>query len=177
MELTFVFDPYCPRSAAAAPAVLDLWRSLRSRVGFEAVHAGTTSARLGLGPDSERSARAFCALRAAAPSLAIPIAYELHAARGERLGRRVLTDVALRAGIDPARVLEELRHPARRERAHAELERGRALRLGDGPALLFAHEHIITSVPLSAGPLGAFVKPLLRPRADAAREPARSAHR
>jgi protein-disulfide isomerase-like protein with CxxC motif len=146
--LTFVFDPYCPRSVAAAPAVLELWRSHRGRVRFEAVHAGTASARLGFGPDSERSARAFCALRAAAPSLVIPIASELHAASGERLGRRVLTEIALRVGLDPARVFAELRHPDRRERARAELERGRTLRLGPGPALLLAHDHVVSSVPL-----------------------------
>jgi protein-disulfide isomerase-like protein with CxxC motif len=149
LTLTFVFDPYCPRSAAAAPVVLELWRAHRGRLRFEAVHAGSSSARLGLGPDSERSARAFCALRAAAPSLAIPIASELHAASGERLGRRVLTEIALRVGLDPARVFTELRHPDRRERARAELERGRSLRLDPGPALLLEHQHVVTNVPFA----------------------------
>ncbi|MDA0180051.1 hypothetical protein OJ997_07070 [Solirubrobacter phytolaccae] len=182
--LTFVFDPHHPRSAAAAPAVLELWRSHRARVRFEAAHAGTATARLGLGHDSERSARAFCALRAAAPSLALPIAVELH--RGERLGRRVLVDIALRVGLDPARVFDELRHPARRERALAELQRGRSLQLGDGPTLLFEHEHIVTRVPLEDGPLAALVEPLLlsawpEPRRVAApaaeRARTRAAHR
>jgi protein-disulfide isomerase-like protein with CxxC motif len=146
--LTFVFDPYCARSVAAAPTVLALWARHRGRLRFEAVHTGAVSARLGFGPDSERSARAYCALRAAAPSLAIPIAAGLHATSGERLGRRVLTDIALGVGLDPARVLAELRHPERRERARAELERGRSLQLGPGPALLLEHDHVVSSVPL-----------------------------
>lgn len=163
--LTFVFDPYCAGSAAAAPAVLDLWRTHRGLAHFHAVHAGTAAARFGLGPDSERSARAFCALRAAAPSLAVPIAAELH--HSERLGRRVLVDVALRVGLDPARVFEELRRPGRGERARAELERGRALQLGAGPTLLLEHGHVVTSVPLTDGPLAAMVEPWLAARAAA----------
>ncbi len=114
--VTFVFDPYCARSAAAAPTVLELWRRHRGRIAFEAVHTGSATARFGLGPDSERSARAFCALRAAAPSLAVPIAVELH--RAERLGRAVLVDIALRVGLDPARVFDEP-PPARPARAGA----------------------------------------------------------
>src|SRR5690349_15766973 len=139
--LTFVFDPYSLESAATAPAVVDLWRT-HGTVRFETVHAGTATARLGLGPDSERSARAFSALRAAAPHLELPLMHELHqalAVRGERLGRRVLSEIANRLTFDPARVFEQLRHPERRERARAELERGRALQLGTGPALLFEH--------------------------------------
>ena len=163
--LTFVFDPYCPRSAAAAPAVVALWRTHRSHARFEAVHAGNAAARLGFGPDSERSARAFCALRAAAPSLALPIAGEMH--RGERLGRRVLVDVALRVGVDPARVFDELRHPERRERARAELVRGASLRLGAGPTLLFEQDHIVTSIPLDDGRLRAHVDAALQVRGDA----------
>lgn len=157
--LTFVFDPYCARSAAAAPAVLELWRSHRGRVAFDAVHAGAAVARFGLGPDSERSARAFCALRAAAPAYAVPIAVELH--RTERLGRGVLIDIAQRVGADPARVFEELRRPGLGERARAELDRGRVLQLGDGPALLFEHDRIVSSVPLDERPLGAVIEPWL----------------
>jgi len=89
----------------------------------------------------------------------VPIAAELH--RGERLGRRVLVDVALRVGLDPARVFDELRRHDRGERARAELERARALQLGDGPTLLFEHDRIVTSVPLDAGPLARLVNPLL----------------
>jgi protein-disulfide isomerase-like protein with CxxC motif len=150
--LTYVFDPYCPRSAAAAPAVLALWQAYREHARFATVHAGSTTSRLGLGPDSERSARAFCALRAAAPQLELPLMHELHQAlgiRGERLGRRVLTGIAERLGIDPATVFDGLR----REHARAELDRGRALQLGPGPSLLFEHDHIITSLPLDAEPL------------------------
>ncbi|RKQ84818.1 hypothetical protein C8N24_6448 [Solirubrobacter pauli] len=168
--LTFVFDPYCARSAAAAPAVLELWRSHRDRVTFAAVHAGGAVARFGLGPDSERSARAFCALRAAAPRQAVPIAVELH--RAPRLGRGVLVDVALRVGADPARVFEELRRPGRGERARAELDRGRALQLGDGPALLFECDHVVSSVPLDEGPLAAVLESWL---AAGARVPASTA--
>lgn len=157
--LTFVFDPYCARSAAAAPAVLELWRSHRDRVTFDAVHAGGAVARFGLGPDSERSARAFCALRGAAPTQAVPIAVELH--RAPRLGRSVLVDIALRVGADPARVFEELRRPGRGERARTELDRGRALQLGDGPALLFEQDRIVSSVPLDEGPLDTLIEPWL----------------
>jgi len=163
--LTFVFDPYCARSVAAAPSVLELWRSHRGRAAFEAVHAGTATARLGLGPDSERSARAFCALRAAAPSLALPIAVELH--RGERLGRSVLVDIALRVGLDPARVFDELRRPGRRERARVELERGRTLQLGSGPTLLFEQDRIVTSLPLEQERLATLVDSLLAQGATA----------
>jgi len=152
--LTYVFDPYCPRSAAAAPAVLALWRSCRVQAGFETLHAGTASSWLG--PDSERSARAFSALRAAAPQLELPLMHELHQAlgvRGERLGRRVLSGVAQRMGIESAHVFDALRAPGRREQARAELERGRALQLGDGPTLLLEHGNIITSLPLDTEPL------------------------
>ena len=149
--LTFVFDPYSPRSLAAAPAVLALWHEHRAGVRFETVHAGTASAGLGLGPDSERSARAFSALRAAAPHLEIPIMHEFHLAlRSERPGRRLLTGVAQRLDLDPATVFDALRHPRRREHARAELERGNALRLGDGPALLYEHDQIRSSLPLEA---------------------------
>jgi len=147
--LTFVFDPYCPRSVVAAPAVLALWQEHRTRVRFEAVHAGTATARLGLGPDSERSARAFSALRAAAPHLEIPLVHEFHQVlRSERLGRRALTGIAQRVDVDPALVFEALRHPLRREHARKELERGNALRLSDGPAILYEHDHIFSSLPL-----------------------------
>jgi len=162
--LTYIFDPYCPRSAAAAPQVLELWREQRSTIAFEAVHAGMATARLGLGPDSERSARAFSALRDAAPHLQLPLMHELHEAlgvRNERLGRRVLTEIARRLGVDPATAFDHLRHPQRRQRARAELERGRALQLGNGPTLLFERDRILTSVPLDAGPLSAHVTPLL----------------
>jgi len=165
--LTFVFDPHCARSAAAAPAVLELWRSYRGELRFEAVHAGDAVARLGFGPDSVRSAGAFCALRAAAPSLALPIAVELH--RGERLGRSLLVDIALRVGLDPARVFDELRRPGRRERARAELDRGRALQLGTGPTLLVERDHIVSSVPLDEGPLAPLVEPWLARRVTTAR--------
>jgi hypothetical protein len=47
--LTYIFDPYCPNSAAAAPAIVGLWHAHRSRVTFATVHAGTATARLGLG--------------------------------------------------------------------------------------------------------------------------------
>jgi len=144
--------------------LLECWQTHGSRVRFQTVHAGTHSARLGLGPDSERSARAFSALRAAAPQLELPLMVELHqalAARGERLGRRVLTDIAQRVGVDAPAVFEQLRHPQGRERARAELERGRALQLGGGPTLLFTQGHVVTSVPLGAGPLGAIVAPML----------------
>jgi hypothetical protein len=164
--LTFVFDPYSPPSAVAAAAVLELWRSHRSCVCFQAVHAGTSSAHFGLGPDSDRSARAFSALRAAAPHLELPLVHELHqalAVRGERLGRRVLTDIARHLGLDAATVFEQLRHPQRRQRARAELQRGRALQLGSGPTLLFEHENIITSVPLDGSPLSAIIGPMLPP--------------
>jgi len=162
--LTFVFDPYSVESVLAAPAVVELWRAHHSRVRFETVHAGTLTARMGLGPDSERSARAFSALRAAAPQLELPLMHELHqalGARGERLGRRVLSEIAQRLSFDPARVFEQLRHPDRRERARAELERGRALQLGTGPALLFEHEHIVTSVPLDVRSLAAIIEPMV----------------
>jgi len=164
--LTFVFDPYSPPSAVAATAVLDLWHTHRSRVGFRAVHAGTQSAHFGLGPDSDRSARAFSALRAAAPQLELPLVHELHqalAARGERLGRRVLTDIAYHLGLDAATVFEQLRHPQRRQLARAELQRGRALQLGNGPTLLFEHANIITSLPLNDSPLSAIIDPMLPP--------------
>jgi len=162
--LTYVFDPYCARSAATAPAVVELWRELRGSVRFETVHAGTAVARLGLGPDSERAARAFSALRDAAPHLEVPLMHELHEAlaiRRERLGRRVLLDVAHRVGMDPATAFDQLRHPQRGRRARAELERGRALQLGDGPTLLFEHDRILTSVPLDAGPLTDHLTPIL----------------
>ena len=162
--LTYVFDPYCARSAAAAAAVLTLWREHRSRARFETFHTGTASGHLGLGPDSERSARAFSALRDAAPDLELPLVHELHQALGvrrERLGRRVLTDLAHRVGLDPATVFDQLRHPQRRQRARAELARGRALQLGHGPTLLFEHDHILTSVPLDAGPLEDIIMPML----------------
>ena len=157
--LTYVFDPYCPRSAAAAPAVLGLWRAYRDRARFATVPAGTASAWLG--PDSERSARAFCALRAAAPRLELPLMHELHQALGvrrERLGRRVLVGVAQRVGLDPGYVLDALRQPGRREQARAELARGRALQLGDGPTLLFEHATIVSSVPLDAGALDQIIE-------------------
>jgi predicted DsbA family dithiol-disulfide isomerase len=159
--LTFVFDPYSAPSALAAGAVLELWRTHHERARFEAVHAGTSSAHFGLGADSDRSARAFSALRAAGPHLELPLMHELHqalAVRGERLGRRMLTDIALRLGLDPATVFEQLRHPERRQRARAELQRGRALQLGGGATLLFEHENIVTSLPLDGSPLGAIVE-------------------
>ena len=149
--LTFVFDPYCARSFAAAQSVRDLWRS-HPGLPIATVHTGRASSRLGLGPDSERSARAFSALRDAAPHLEVPLMYELHRASSDRLGRRVLTDIAQRLQIDPAQVFEQLRHPQRRERARTELERGRTLQLGDGPTLLFEHDHIVSSLPLD-GPV------------------------
>jgi predicted DsbA family dithiol-disulfide isomerase len=161
--LTFIFDPYSPESVAAAPAVVDLWRTHR-RVRFETVHAGASTARLGLGPDSERSARAFSALRAAAPHLELPLMLELHqalGARGERLGRRVLSEIALRLHLDPSAVFDQLRHPERRERARAELARGRALQIGTGPTLLYEHDHIVTRVPLDAGLLAAILEPMV----------------
>jgi len=137
--LTFVFDPFCPRSAAVAPAVLDLWREHRFRLSFTAAHAGTASARFGLGPDAERSARAFCALRSVAPDLEIPFAVALH----ERtLTRRTLTELALRFDADPVRVFAALDAG----QARAELARGRALQLGPGPALLSEQDHIVSSV-------------------------------
>jgi len=162
--LTFIFDPYSPDSVAAAPTVVELWRAHHTGLHFETVHAGHATARLGTGPDSERSARAFSALRAAAPQLELPLMHELHqalGARGERLGRRVLSEIAQRLTFDPAKVFEALRHPDRRERARAELERGRALQLGSGPALLFEHDHIVTSIPLNAGPLAPLIAPLV----------------
>jgi len=168
--LTYIFDPYCADSAAAAPAVVELWHAHRSGVTFATVHAGTATARLGLGPDSERSARAFSALRAAAPHLEMPLMHELHQAlgvRGERLGRRVLSDIAHRVGLNPATVFEALRHPRRRERARAELERGRSMQLGNGPTLLFEHNKIITSIPLNTGPLDQAIATLLPVRAEA----------
>ena len=137
--LTFVFDPFCPRSAAVAPAVLDLWRERRAGVTFTAAHAGTAVSRFGLGPDSERSARAFCALRAVAPELEVPIAVALHQ---QTMSRRVLTELALRFGADPARVFAALDADA----ARAELARGRTLQLGPGPALLFEHDCIVSSL-------------------------------
>jgi protein-disulfide isomerase-like protein with CxxC motif len=161
--LTFVFDPYCRESVAAAPAVLELWRTHRTQLHFETVHTGRSTARLGFGPDSERSARAFSALRAAAPQLELPLMHELHQAlgtRGERLGRRVLSEIAQRLTIDPATVFDQLRHPDRRDHARAELDRGRALQLGTGPTLLYEHEHIITSIPLDAGPLATLITPM-----------------
>jgi hypothetical protein len=137
--LTFVFDPYCARSAAVAPAVLELWREHRSDVRFTAAHAGAAVSRFGLGPDSERSARAFCALRAVAPQLEVPIAVALHQ---QRMSRRVLTELALRFGADPARVFAALDADA----ARAELARGRTLQLGPGPALLFEQDSIVSSL-------------------------------
>lgn len=144
--LTYVFDPYDPQSAAGAEVVLELWHTHRTRLRFETVHAGAHSAWLGLGPDSERSARVFCALRSAAPAQEVPIMHALHRARDERLGRRLVNELAQGAGIDPASVFAQLR----RDRARAELERGRALQLGQGPTLLFTQDHVVTSVPLDA---------------------------
>lgn len=168
--LTYVFDPYCARSVVAAPAVLTLWEAYRARVRFETVHAGAATGRLGLGPDSERSARAFSALRAAAPTLEVPLMHELHQAlgvRGERLGRRVLTAIAQRLDIAPTAVFDALRHPERGDRARRELARGRSLQLGDGPTLLFTYAHVVTSVPLTGEPLPPMIAELL-PRALAA---------
>jgi protein-disulfide isomerase-like protein with CxxC motif len=159
--LTYVFDPYCPRSAAAAPKVLELWRAHREHARFETVHAGTAAAWLG--PNSERSARAFSALRAAAPQLELPLMHELHqalAVRGERLGRRVLVGLAERVNIDPGLVFDALRQPDRGAQARAELERGRALQLGAGPTLLFEHANIITNLdPLDPVLEGALCSP------------------
>ena len=138
--LTFVFDPFCPRSAAVAPAVLDLWRERRAGVTFTAAHAGTAVSRFGLGPDSERSARAFCALRAVVPQLELPIAVALHAAEPEP-PRADRAGPAVRGGPG-ARV----RRARRRRRPRAELARGRTLQLGPGPALLFEHESIVSSL-------------------------------
>jgi len=168
--LTYIFDPYCPDSAAAARAIVGLWHAHRSQVSFATVHTGTATARLGLGPDSERAARAFSALRAAAPHLELPLMHELHQAlgvRGERLGRRVLTDIAHRVGLNPATVFEALRHPRRRELARAELERGRSLQLANGPTLLFEHDNIITNIPLNTGPLDQHIATMLPVRAEA----------
>lgn len=137
--LTFVFDPFCPHSAAVAPAVLELWHEHRHAVDFTAAHAGTAASRFGLGPDSKRSARAFCALRAVAPDLEIPIAAALH---GRTMTRRALTELARHFGADPARVFAALDPAA----ACAELARGRALQLGPGPALLFEQDHIVSSL-------------------------------
>jgi len=164
--LTYVFDPYCPRSVLASPVVLTLWESFRAQMRFRTVHAGTTAARLGVGPDSERSARAFSALRAAAPPLEVPLMHELHQAlgvRGERLGRRTLIGIAHRLDIEPAAVFDALRHPQRREHARTELARGRSLQLDNGPALLFEHDHIITSMPVTGEPLQPVIAAILSP--------------
>jgi hypothetical protein len=161
--LTYVFDPDDARGATATAAVLALWRTHAGQLRFEAVPTGAWTTRFGLGPDSERSARAFSALRAAAPGLELPLAHELHQAlgvRGERLGRGVLTAIARRLGLDPALALDQLRRPGHRERARADLRRGRALQLGAEPTLLFEHEHVVSRVPLDAGPLAALIEPM-----------------
>jgi hypothetical protein len=135
--VTFVFDPYCRRSAIVAPVVLDLWREHADDVTFRAVPTGFASSRSGFGPDSERSARAFCALRAFAPE--IPVALALH---GRTVTRRGLTELALALGAEPARVFATLDWRA----ARAELARGRALQVGPGPALLFERDHIVSNL-------------------------------
>jgi len=153
-RLTFVFDPYSPRSAATASTLREL------DLDFEGVHAGAWSSRLGLGPDSERSARAFCALRTVADERLV--VHELHQAlaiRDERLGRGVLTAIARRLGVDPALVFAQLRR--HRDSARLELARGRALQLGDGPALLFEQDNIVTSLPLEAAALEPLIGALI----------------